>query len=317
MPPLLSVIIPHYNHHADLPKALDSILAQSLKDLETVIVDDCSDAPCDDIVALYRAKGLNITLARNEKRAYTKESRLIGVEAAQGRLIAFLDADDFFYKNAALEYHVERLLETDADIAQFGSIYYADGVRLPQSPWWTKALAEGLLSGEEIFRTYLRGDCAGHMVWGKIATRDLWLACLPAARASSVRRYQEDLLLGSLLFFHARRYLGSSRIGYVHFNNNLEALHKGFGRCASLYSMLTEFIPYIRRKGADDGLCEDMRDFLSRTIKSNMLNFIKYAYPNPSENTLPSEAVFNEMREHADPDRALRVLLTGLAQLIR
>ena len=316
MPPLLSVIIPHYNHHAALPKALESVFAQTLKTLEVVIVDDCSDVPCDDIVSLYKAKGLNVTLVRNEKRKYTKESRLVGIEASQGELIAFLDADDLFYKHAALEYHVERLLDAGADIVHFDALYYEEGVRKPQIPKWGKPLAEELRDGD-IFRTYLRTNCGGHVIWGKIATRKLWLACLPAARASSVRRYQEDFLLSSLLFFHARRYIGSSRIGYVYFRNNVKALHKAFGRCASLYAMLTEFLPYLRQQGADDATCADMRAYLLKTMKENITNYLEYVYPNLPKSGLLPESVFSEMWEHADPDTALRVLMTGLMQALR
>lgn len=316
MPPLLSVIIPHYNHHEALPKALESILAQTLKDLEAVIVDDCSDVPCDDIVSLYRTKGLHITLVRNEKRQYTKESRLIGVEAAQGRLITFLDADDLFYNNAALQYHVERLLETGADIIHFDTLYYEEGVRKRQIPRWGKPLAKELRDGD-IFRTYLRTDGGGHATCGKIATRKLWLACLPAARASSVRRYQEDFLFSSLLFFHARHYIGSFRIGYVYFRNNVQALHKAFGRCASLHAMLTEFLPYMRQQGADTALCADMRACLLKAIKENMLKYLEYVYPNLQEDNLPPESVFSEMREHAEPDMALRVLMTGFMQVLK
>jgi glycosyltransferase involved in cell wall biosynthesis len=318
MPPLLSVIIPHYNHHAALPKALESVLSQTLKDLEVVIVDDCSDIPCDDIVTLYREKGVKLTLERNETRKYTKESRLVGVEAAQGKLITFLDADDLFYTNSALEHHVECLLEADADVVQFASQHYDDGVKKPQSPWWAKLLAEGELRGGDIFRTYLRKDCAGHLAWGKIATRELWLTCLPHARASSVRRYQEDLLLGSLLFFHARRYFGSSKIGYIHFNNNGgAALHKAFGRCATHYAMLTEFLPYLRQHRADEDLCVEMEAFLFKAMKLHITRFLEYAAPKVERDTLPPESIFSEMLEHAEPDKALRVLMTGLLHMIR
>ena len=316
MPPLLSVIIPHYNHHEALPNALESILNQTLKDIEVVIVDDCSDAPCDGIVAEYREIGINITFVRNEKRKYLKESRLVGIEAAQGRLITFLDADDIFYKNAALEHHVERLLEAEADIVQFDSLYYADGVKKPQRPWWAKPLADDLRD-VDIFKTYLAGDCGGHMAWGKIVTRKLWLTCLPAARSISVRWHQEDLLLSSLLFLHARFYIGSSRIGYVYFHNNTKALHKAFGRCSDLYAMLTEFLPYMQQQSADAALCADMRACLLKKIKENMVKYLEYVYPNLQDDHLLPESIFSEMREHAEPDMALRVLMTGLMQAIR
>ncbi|MCB6543605.1 glycosyltransferase [Desulfovibrio desulfuricans] len=59
--PELSLIVPHHNHLQCLPHLLDSVLAQDFKDIEVVLVDDCSDEPCLPLVEAYRTKGLNIT----------------------------------------------------------------------------------------------------------------------------------------------------------------------------------------------------------------------------------------------------------------
>jgi hypothetical protein len=191
-----------------------------------------------------------------------------------------------------------------------------DGVRQPKPPWWAKSSLADDLRNKDIFRTYLRNNCNGHLVWGKIATRELWLKCMPHAQASSVRRYAEDLLLCSLLFLHARHYIGSHRIGYVYYHNNSAGLHKAFGRCASLYAMITEFLPYMQQQGADAAECKIMHTYLFSHIKENMLNYLEYTYQNLQENNLLPESVFREMREHAEPDMALRVIMTGLMYLM-
>jgi hypothetical protein len=103
----------------------------------------------------------------------------------------------------------------------------------------------------------------------------------------------------------------------VYYQNNVAALHKAFGNCAGLYAMLTEFLPYMQQQGADAGACADMRAFLVRMIKENMIKHMEYVHPNLQENNQLPESVFSEMQEHAEPDMALRVLMTGLMQVIR
>jgi glycosyltransferase involved in cell wall biosynthesis len=119
--PLVSLIIPHHNHNELLPRLLDSILAQTLHDLEVIVVDDHSERSCADIISDYAVKGLSIQLIRNEIRQYTKNCRIIGVEASRGQVICFADADDVLLGTEVLEYHARLLLREDADIVGFAA----------------------------------------------------------------------------------------------------------------------------------------------------------------------------------------------------
>jgi glycosyltransferase involved in cell wall biosynthesis len=318
MLPLLSVIIPYYNHYEQLPRALDSILSQTIKDIEVVIVDDKSNIPCDDILDVYKKSGLNIILVKNEERQYTKESRLIGIESSHGKLITFIDADDIFYKDKSLEYHVQQQVKTNSDIVHFSMLPYEEGRRKDKQPIWATPLCEKLLEGGEIFRTHVQKKTYAHTVWGKIVTRDLWLKCLPFARACSVRRYAEDFFLCSLLFFHARRYYGSSRIGYVYFRGNvaMEGLRKSFGRMSTYYAMLTEFLPYIKRHGADIEICSMMQAHVLSEFRVNMARFVEHVGRNATGD-LPPESVVEEALQHAGPDRIVRILMAGILQITR
>ncbi len=88
--PLISCIVPVYNGERFLAEALDSILAQSWQPLEVIVVDDGSTDDTGEVLARYRPA---VTVIR-QPNAGPASARNRGASAAQGALLAFLDADD-------------------------------------------------------------------------------------------------------------------------------------------------------------------------------------------------------------------------------
>ena len=90
--PLVSAVIPTYNRKHTVVHAIDSALAQTYKNMEIVVVDDCSnDGTAQYLQARYGEKIRLIALPDNVGGA---QARNVGVENARGVLIAFLDSDD-------------------------------------------------------------------------------------------------------------------------------------------------------------------------------------------------------------------------------
>jgi glycosyltransferase involved in cell wall biosynthesis len=101
--PKVSVIVTAYNLERFLPAALNSVLAQSLDDWECVIVDDAGrrkddddDDPdgCYEIAMKYAARDPRFKVIRHETNRYLAAARNTGIEAARGKYIIPLDADD-------------------------------------------------------------------------------------------------------------------------------------------------------------------------------------------------------------------------------
>lgn len=88
--PMVSVIVPTYNYARFLPRALDSVLAQTYADLEIIVVDDGSTDGTSDVASPYAGK---IRYLRKDNGGVSS-ARNLGIENSRGRLIAFLDADD-------------------------------------------------------------------------------------------------------------------------------------------------------------------------------------------------------------------------------
>lgn len=93
--PIISVIIPTFNRSALLKRAVLSALGQSFRDIEVIVVDDCST---DDTASMLKSiDGGRIVYLRNEKNEGAQFSRLKGVISAKGEFVAFLDSDDEWY----------------------------------------------------------------------------------------------------------------------------------------------------------------------------------------------------------------------------
>lgn len=93
--PLVSVVIPTYNHAYFLGRALQSVLDQTYTNWEAIIVDNHSLDNTDEIVRSFEDP--RITLLKIHNNGVIAASRNMGIRAAKGEWIAFLDSDDLWY----------------------------------------------------------------------------------------------------------------------------------------------------------------------------------------------------------------------------
>lgn len=93
--PKVSVIVPVYNSEQELRDCLDSLVEQTEKDIEIIVIDDGSTDNSPEIEAEYQKKYPNIKVYRNERNLGQSETRNRGIELAEGDYIAFLDSDDY------------------------------------------------------------------------------------------------------------------------------------------------------------------------------------------------------------------------------
>ncbi|MBR2240053.1 MAG: glycosyltransferase family 2 protein [Bacilli bacterium] len=114
MLPLVSVVIPVYNVEAYLCQCLDSIISQTLKDIEIICVDDGSTDNSLNILKEYAAKDKRITII-TQKNLYAGTARNAGLKIAKSDYIMFLDSDDFFELNM-LENMYNKIIEDNSDV---------------------------------------------------------------------------------------------------------------------------------------------------------------------------------------------------------
>ena len=92
--PKVSTVVPVYNVEKYLRECLDSLLAQNLKDIEIIIVNDGSTDSSPDIIAGYAAKDSRVRVISKENEGYGKTMNR-GFAAARGEYIGIVESDDF------------------------------------------------------------------------------------------------------------------------------------------------------------------------------------------------------------------------------
>lgn len=121
----VSVIIPVYNTEKYLDECLNSVINQSLLDIEIICIDDCSTDRSLDILEKYRKRDKRILLKRNKSNQGLSICRNIGMKSASGEYIFFLDSDDYII-NTALELLYEKTKIQNLDILFYNGIEFYD-----------------------------------------------------------------------------------------------------------------------------------------------------------------------------------------------
>ena len=153
---MVSVIIPTYNRESTIKKSIDSVLQQTYKDLELIIVDDGSTDNTGQIINGYQDSRLHYIKA--EKRGGANKARNIGIVNAKGEYIAFQDSDDIWEKDK-LEKQVRVLQENKQIDGVFcRHMYYFANGKMISTP--NKKFTKDLLQ-EKLKETLARGNVIG------------------------------------------------------------------------------------------------------------------------------------------------------------
>ncbi|MCO5312201.1 MAG: glycosyltransferase [Microthrixaceae bacterium] len=160
--PLISVIIPAYNAERYLPQCLDSVLAQTLRSFEVIIVDDASTDRTAEILSRYRSADERVRLVSNPQNLGVAPTRNHGIDAARGDYLAFVDADDYVEPTMLEDLH-RAAIRLDAEVV-------ACGIRLVDPTGRELEVVEFPLPGD------LRQDRSAvrEVLHGAFGTKMLW-----------------------------------------------------------------------------------------------------------------------------------------------
>ena len=195
----VSVIVPVYNVEKYLHRCLDSIINQTLKEIEIICVNDCSTDSSLNILENYKDKEDRIIIINHQKNLRLAAARNSGMKAAKGEYISFIDSDDYI-ENNFLENLYKSAKNNDADIScarveEFINNNYQDENYVNFWSFYNKN-SDILIKPEDKFG-YIY-SCA---VWNKIYRRYF-------ININNIRFY-EDLYIEDVPFTHATAILSN------------------------------------------------------------------------------------------------------------
>ena len=167
--PLISVIVPAYNVEKFIGKCIDSILRQSFKDFEVLLIDDGAKDSTPEICDACAKKDSRIKVYHKENGGLS-DARNYGIDRMQGKYVTFIDSDDYV-DSGYFEYLYGLITqEEDIQIAICGK----KSVREDENASPDPETFHEIITGERAVQKMLCGHGSGHSAWGKLYSADLW-----------------------------------------------------------------------------------------------------------------------------------------------
>ena len=205
--PKLSVIMPVYNVLPFLKRAVDSVLAQTFRDFELILVDDGSTDGSGELCDELAAADTRIRVIHQSNKGLSG-ARTTGYENARSDYLSFIDSDDVVLSNR-FELLFSALLESGADIVRDGMIIISDDALPPSFPsteegfydiwrdsWRTRGYVEDCVYDTAAFMEYFLENNDFHSFWSFVIRKS---AIKPEYLVKGLRR-SEDLFFWIHLF---------------------------------------------------------------------------------------------------------------------
>lgn len=221
MEPLISVIVPVYQVEAYLERCIKSLLAQTYKNLEIILVDDGSMDRCGEICDAYAGKDRRIQVIHQEN-AGLSGARNAGIEAARGACLAFVDSDDYVSRDFIRTLY-ELMEETGCAISQCRFAYVqGEPLRGAKNRDYHIYRGEGLM--KQLYGPEEEATCFV-VAWNKLYKRELF---------NKIRyplgRIHEDEATTYLLFHEGNKLAFTERTLYGYYTENAGSITTVFSR---------------------------------------------------------------------------------------
>ena len=170
----VSIIVPVYNAENYLKNCLNSLLGQTLKEIEIICVNDGSKDKSLDILHEYSAKDKRIKVISNSINRGQPTSRNKGIMEARGKYIQFVDADDFIEKETTGDLF-ELAEEKQSDMCYMGmQVHMEDGLDVKAVPNSIEKYYPSVYRGKELLRIFIENQEFFYYTWS-VFYRSLFL----------------------------------------------------------------------------------------------------------------------------------------------
>lgn len=206
----ISVIIPVYNVEKYLTRCLESVVSQSFKDFEIILVDDGSTDSSGMICDKFSLNDSRIKVIHKINGGLSS-ARNAGLDIANGKYITFIDSDDWVLQDA-FEYLISIIEKTQSDVVSADYIF-TNGESIEANSDYKELVIEGT---DNILKFYLEQDIPHKKndfpVWIKLYRKELF---------NNIRfpngKIYEDTITNYKIFSKCKKYTKSTRIIYAYY----------------------------------------------------------------------------------------------------
>ncbi|MGN0527797.1 MAG: glycosyltransferase family 2 protein [Eubacterium sp.] len=212
---LISVIIPVYKVEKYLDRCVESIVNQTYKNLEIILVDDGSPDNCPALCDEWAEKDRRIKVIHKENGGVSS-ARNAGVEGAKGDYIAFVDSDDYI-EQGAYEFMINSAVKDDSDILVCS--YFADNTddENTDNALWDVSQSDALSK-------IACGDYKYGVLWNKLYKKSVAENIMMPDLVCC-----EDLVYNYFAFKNAKKIKESNAKYYHYMSNDESTVHGSFG----------------------------------------------------------------------------------------
>ena len=264
--PKVSILIPVYNTASYLPKCLASVMDQTLKEIEIIVVNDASPDNAAEVLADYAARDPRIKVITHEKNGGILAARLSGIAAATGEYMMVLDADDYLDLDTARVCYA-KAKKTGADMIHFcfdvrighkKKNHFARRVEKRINPYNGKLLGKEVFEGAFVKYLYSWNIC------GKFIAAEV---CRKAAAALPPGYYimAEDFCFYTMLSWYASHYEPLFKKCYYYgldigVSNYGLTDYQGFVRNCTVFTALNSVKSFLQSQGCYDTYSKEFRE---------------------------------------------------------
>ena len=225
--PDITVVMTLYNQAHCIHKGLRSVQNQSIKNIEIIIVDDCSFDNSTDVIKEFQKDDPRIILISHESNKGEMKSRTDGIRKAKGKYITILYGDDAFIHKDILKNSLFIINKAKLDVVEFNWALYRRGILRYVNHYYftniTNIIYQPELRQKFIFTPgRIHSKLRNRIIWGKLIKNELLQKVLNDLGTKYTDDYNndnEDTIIAINLFRLAKSYYIMKEVGYYYSND--------------------------------------------------------------------------------------------------
>ena len=272
--PLISIIIPTYNDSTHVCRAIDSALTQETKNIEIIVIDDCSTDNTRQVLSRKYRNDNRVKLIFQKENGKQGYQRNFGIRKSKGKYIFFIDSDDWINKGTLIY------------LLTIAENYKCDMVACGINKINEKNISEfyhgydfGCRGGEEGL-SYFTDYKIGSVIWNKLYSKNF----IEKNNLKFITPYfHEDVIFSTEIVFKCKKYLSISTPYYNYFQRKSSTINSkpNLFHLRSYLNLFTDISDFINKNHINEELAKQLVQ--SHVVNNVIPNLLRYNTFHPIE----------------------------------